>query len=97
MKDLFKNIENKCIDIRSKYHYDEEEKKLDKKEENEIGNIYIEQKADSNPDSEYGPEEDIDPELPNKDNGNRNDFNMRPYSAAPGVRNKISIQARNKY
>ena len=97
MNDLFKHIEERSIEIRHKYHYDEEEKKLDKKEENEIGNIYIEQKADSNPDSEYGPEEDIDPELPNKDNGNRNDFNMRPYSAAPAVRNKISIQARNKY
>ena len=96
MKQLFKYIEQKCTMIRQNYHYDEEEKKLDKKEENEIGNIYIEQKADSNPDSEYGPEEDIDPELPNKDAGNRNDFNMRPYSAAPGKRNKISIQARNK-
>ena len=97
MNDLFKFIEKRCISIRQTYHYDEEEKKLDKKEENEIGNIYIEQKADSNPDSEYGPEEDIDPELPNKDNGNNNDFNMRPYSAAPGKRNKISIQARNKF
>ena len=96
MKQLFKYIEQKCTMIRQNYHYDEEEKKLDKKEENEIGNIYIDQKAESNPDSEYGPEEDIDPELPNKDAGNRNDFNMRPYSAAPGKRNKISIQARNK-
>ena len=97
MNHLFKYIEKECIRIKQNYHYDEEEKKLDKKEENEIGNIYIEQRVDSNPDSEYGPEEDIDPELPNKDNGNQNDFNMRPYSAAPGKRNKISIQARNKY
>ena len=97
MNDLFKHIDKKCSSIRQNYHYDEEEKKLDKKEENEIGNIYIEQRADSNPDSEYGPEEDIDPELPNKENSNQNDFNMRPYSAAPGKRNKISIQARNKF
>ncbi len=97
MKHLFNYIEQKCMMIRQNYHYDEEEKKLDKKEENEIGNIYIEQRVDSNPDSEYGPEEDIDPELPNKENSNQNDFNMRPYSAAPGKRNKISIQARNKF
>ena len=80
-------IENHCSIIRHEHHLDEELNKLERKEENEIENIYIDQQVESNDDSEYGDDEDIDPEIQGKD-VKRVDFD----------RNKrIVISAKNRY
>lgn len=97
MNELFKVLMQRVNYIKDSYHFDAEENKLDRKEENEIENLYIEQKVESNENSEYGPEEDIDPELPNKDQGMRNDFDnaLRPYSAI-NKKSKYYVNARDK-
>lgn len=97
MNELFKVLQQRVNYIRENYHFEAEENKLDRKEENEIENLYLEQKVESNENSEYGPEEDIDPELPNKDQGVRNDFDnaLRPYSAV-NKRTKFSLNNKNK-
>jgi hypothetical protein len=96
---LFKPLEEKCNDIKNRYNFIEDDNKLDRKEENYIENIYIDHDVESNQNSEYGPEEDIEPEIPNKDTLKRNDFNgsLRPFSAMNGtMKNRISINAKNK-
>lgn len=97
MNELFKHLQEKVVEIQKQNQFESEMNQLDRKEENEIENIYIEQKIESNENSEYGPEEDIDPELPNKDQNMRNDFDnaMRPYSAV-NKKTKYYLNAKDK-
>ena len=97
MNELFKHLQERVSEIQKQKHFESEMNQLDRKEENEIENIYIEQKIESNENSEYGPEEDIDPELPNKEQNMRNDFDnaMRPYSAV-NKKTKYYLNARDK-
>ena len=99
MNILFRPLEEKCNDIKNRYNFIEDDNKLDRKEENYIENIYIDHDVESNQNSEYGPEEDIEPDIPNKESLKRNDFNgsLRPFSAMNGtMKNRISINAKNK-
>ena len=98
LNDILKVIEVSCSDIRKHYRLDEEVEKLDRKEENEIENIYIDAQDEPDEDDEYEPEEDIAPEMPNKDGGRKNDFDnaMRPYSSVPTKNKRISISAKDK-
>ena len=98
LNDILKVIEVSCSDIRKHYRLDEEVEKLDRKEENEIENIYIDAQDEPDEDDEYEPEEDIAPEMPNKDGGRKNDFDnsMRPYSSIPTKNKRISISAKDK-
>jgi hypothetical protein len=72
--------------------------KLDRKEENEIENIYIDAQDEPDEDDEYEPEEDIAPEMPNKEGVRKNDFDnaMRPYSSIPSKNKRIIINAKDK-
>ena len=91
-------IENSCNNLRKQYKFDEELNRLDRKEENEIENIYIDAQDEIDEDDEYEPEEDISPELPNKDGNRKNDFDnlMRPYSSIPSKSKRIQISAKDK-
>lgn len=93
LNDILKVIEVSCSDIRKHYRLDEEVEKLDRKEENEIENIYIDAQDEPDEDDEYEPEEDIAPEMPNKDGGRKNDFDnaMRPYSSVPTKKDRKSV------
>ena len=90
LNEILGTIENSCSNIRKQYGFDEEINKLDRKEENEIENIYIDAQDDIDEDDEYEAEEDIAPELP-KEVNRKNDFDnmMRPYSAMPAKNNRI--------
>ena len=98
LNEVLKVIEGGCSDIRNHYRFDDEIQKLDRKEENEIENIYIDAQDEPDEDDEYEPEEDIAPEMPNKDGGRKNDFDnaMRPYSSMPSKNKRISISAKDK-
>ena len=98
LNEILKVIETSCSDIRKHYRLDEEVEKLDRKEENEIENIYIDAQDEPDEDDEYEPEEDIAPEMPNKDGGRKNDFDnaKRPYSSVPSKNKRISISAKDK-
>ncbi len=98
LNEILKVVEISCNDIRKHYGFDEEIQKLDRKEENEIENIYIDAQDEPDEDDEYEPEEDIAPEIPNKDAGRKNDFDnaMRPYSSMPSKPKRISISAKDK-
>ena len=97
LNEILGTIENSCSNIRKQYGFDEEINKLDRKEENEIENIYIDAQDDIDEDDEYEAEEDIAPELP-KEVNRKNDFDnmMRPYSAMPSKNNRIQISAKDK-
>ena len=98
LNEVLKIVEVSCNDIRKHYKFDEEVQKLDRKEENEIENIYIDAQDEPDEDDEYEPEEDIAPEMPNKEGVRKNDFDnaMRPYSSIPSKTKRISISAKDK-
>ena len=96
MNEILKIIENSCKDIRNTYKYDEEIEKLDRKEENEIENIYIDAQDEVDEDDEYEPEEDIAPEIPTKERKTEYDSQIRPYSSIPSKGKRISISAKDK-
>ena len=98
LNEVLKVVEVSCNDIRKHYKFDEEIQKLDRKEENEIENIYIDAQDEPDEDDEYEPEEDIAPEMPNKEGVRKNDFDnaMRPYSSIPSKNKRISISAKDK-
>ena len=74
-----------------------ENEKLDRKEENEIENIYIDAQDEPDEDDEYEPEEDLVPEMTTKD-GRKTEYEsgMRPYSSVPSKPKRISISAKDK-
>ena len=98
LNEILKVVEISCNDIRNHYKFDEEVQKLDRKEENEIENIYIDAQDEPDEDDEYEPEEDIAPEMPNKEGTRKNDFDnaMRPYTSIPSKTKRISISAKDK-
>ena len=98
LNEVLKVVEVSCNDIRKHYKFDEEVQKLDRKEENEIENIYIDAQDEPDEDDEYEPEEDIAPEMPNKEGVRKNDFDnaKRPYSSIPSKNKRISISAKDK-
>ena len=91
-------IEECCNTLRISYNFDEEMNKLDRKEETEIEGIFIDAQDEPDEDDEYEPEEDIAPEMPNKDGNRKNDFDnaIRPYSSIPQKNNRITISAKDK-
>ena len=97
MNEVLKTIEKGCSDIRNHYRLDEENEKLDRKEENEIENIYIDAQDEPDEDDEYEPEEDLVPEMTTKD-GRKTEYEsgMRPYSSVPSKPKRISISAKDK-
>jgi len=97
MNEILKTIEKGCSDIRNHYRLDEENEKLDRKEENEIENIYIDAQDEPDEDDEYEPEEDLVPEMTTKD-GRKTEYEsgMRPYSSVPSKPKRISISAKDK-
>lgn len=96
LNQIFLILEEKCTEIRREHNFDNELNELNKKQQSEIENIYIEQQPESHSDSEYGPEEDIDPELPMKENSKRNEYGSRPYTTAGFRSKRIAISAKNK-
>ena len=68
INNILETIENSCSDIRKHYGFDEEINKLDRKEENEIENIFIDAQDDIDEEYEYEAEEDLTPELPKEVN-----------------------------
>ena len=84
--------------MREMYNFDQEINKLDRKEETEIEGIFIDAQDEPDEDDEYEPEEDIAPEMPNKDGNRKNDFDnaIRPYSSIPQKNNRITISAKDK-
>ena len=98
LNDVLEQIESTCGNLRRQHGFDDEIQKLDRKEENEIENIYIDAQDEPDEDDEYEPEEDLAPEMPNKDEGRKNDFDsmMRPYSSFPSKNKRISISAKDK-
>ena len=97
MNEVLKTIEKGCSDIRNHYRLDEENEKLDRKEENEIENIYIDAQDEPDEDDGYEPEEDLVPEMTTKD-GRKTEYEsgMRPYSSVPSKPKRISISAKDK-
>ena len=95
MSDVLRVIEKGCYDIRKHYRLDEENEKLDRKEENEIENIYIDAQDEPDEDDEYEPEEDMMPEMTNKD-GRKTEYDSRPYSSVNSKPKRIVISAKNK-
>ena len=95
MNDVLRVIEKGCNDIRKHYRLDEENEKLDRKEENEIENIYIDAQDEPDEDDEYEPEEDMIPEMTNKD-GRKTEYDSRPYSSVNSKPKRIVISAKNK-
>ena len=95
MNDVLRVIEKGCNDIRKHYRLDEENEKLDRKEENEIENIYIDAQDEPDEDDEYEPEEDMMPEMTNKD-GRKTEYDSRPYSSVNSKPKRIVISAKNK-
>ena len=96
MNDVLRVIEKGCYDIRKHYRLDEENEKLDRKEENEIENIYIDAQDEPDEDDEYEPEEDMMPEMTNKD-GRKTEYDSRPYSSVNSKPKRIVISAKNKH
>ena len=97
MNEILIIIDKGCNDIRKHYRLDEENEKLDRKEENEIENIYIDAQDEPDEDDEYEPEEDLVPEMTTKD-GRKSEYEsgMRPYSSVPSKPKRISISAKDK-
>ena len=98
LNEIVGDIEECCNKLRTTYNFDEEINKLDRKEETEIEGIYIDPQDEPDEDDEYEPEEDIAPEMPNKDGNRKNDFDnaIRPYSSIPQKNNRITISAKDK-
>ena len=86
LNEVLKVIEGGCSDIRNHYRFDDEIQKLDRKEENEIENIYINAQEEQDEDDEYEQEDDMVPEMSTKD-GRKNEYDsgMRPYSSVPSI------------
>ena len=97
LNEVLKVIEGGCSDIRNHYRFDDEIQKLDRKEENEIENIYINAQEEQDEDDEYEQEDDMVPEMSTKD-GRKNEYDsgMRPYSSVPSKPERISISAKDK-
>jgi chromosome segregation ATPase len=97
LNEVLKVIEGGCSDIRNHYRFDDEIQKLDRKEENEIENIYINAQEEQDEDDEYEQEDDMVPEMSTKD-GRKNEYDsgMRPYSSVPSKPKRISISAKDK-
>ena len=97
LNEVLKVIEGSCNDIRTHYRFDEEIEKLDRKEENEIENIYIDAQDEPDEDDEYEPEEDMVQEMATKE-GRKTDYDsgIRPYSSVPSKPKRISISAKDK-
>ena len=96
LNEVLKVIEGGCSDIRNHYRFDDEIQKLDRKEENEIENIYINAQEEQDEDDEYEQEDDMVPEMSTKD-GRKNEYDsgMRPYSSVPSKPKRISISAKD--
>ena len=97
LNEVLKVIEGSCNDIRTHYRFDEEIAKLDRKEENEIENIYIDAQDEPDEDDEYEPEEDMVQEMASKE-GRKTEYDsgIRPYSSVPSKPKRISISAKDK-
>lgn len=98
LNEILSVIEYTCFNMRESSNYDQEINKLDRKEETEIEGIFIDAQDEPDEDDEYEPEEDIAPEMPNKDGNRKNDFDnaIRPYSSIPQKNNRITISAKDK-
>ena len=97
LNEILKVIEESCNDIKTHYRFDEEIEKLDRKEENEIENIYIDAQDEPDEDDEYEPEEDLVPEMSTKD-GRKTEYEsgIRPYSSITSKPKRITISAKDK-
>ena len=97
LNEILKVIEESCNAIKTHYKFDEEIEKLDRKEENEIENIYIDAQDEPDEDDEYEPEEDLVPEMSTKD-GRKTEYEsgMRPYSSIPSKPKRITISAKDR-
>ena len=97
LNEILKVIDESCNVIKAHYRFDEEIEKLDRKEENEIENIYIDAQDEPDEDDEYEPEEDLVPEISTKD-GRKTEYEsgMRPYSSIPSKPKRIAISAKDK-
>ena len=97
LNEILKVIDESCNVIKAHYRFDEEIEKLDRKEENEIENIYIDAQDEPDEDDEYEPEEDLVPEMSTKD-GRKTEYEsgMRPYSSIPSKPKRIAISAKDK-
>lgn len=98
LNEILGDVEECCTKMRETYNFDQEINKLDRKEETEIEGIFIDAQDEPDEDDEYEPEEDIAPEMPNKDGNRKNDFDnaIRPYSSIPQKNNRITISAKDK-
>ena len=98
LNEILGDVEEWCTKMREMYNFDQEINKLDRKEETEIEGIFIDAQDEPDEDDEYEPEEDIAPEMPNKDGNRKNDFDnaIRPYSSIPQKNNRITISAKDK-
>ena len=92
---VLKIIEKGCSDLRKNAKFNMETSKLNRKEENEIENIYIGPQEELDKDDEYEQEDDIAQELPTN-KGNMKKTYDRPFSAFSGKNSRISITAKNK-
>ena len=97
LNEILKVIDESCNVIKAHYRFDEEIEKLDRKEENEIENIYIDAQDEPDEDDEYEPEEDLVPEMSTKD-GRKTEYEsgMKPYSSIPSKPKRIAISAKDK-
>ena len=97
LNEILKVIDESCNVIKAHYRFDEEIEKLDRKEENEIENIYIDAQDEPDEDDEYEPEEDLVPEMSTKD-GRKTEYEsgMRPYSSIPSKPKRITISAKDR-
>ena len=96
MNELFKYLNRKIEDIKLNCNYaDEEEKKKENKENQELENVYIRQDVESNDNSEYLIEhEEVVSDLAAREQLQRNE-KERPYTTNPS-KTRSYINARDK-
>jgi len=83
----------KYILYREEYYNDDKEDKLNREEENEIEQVYLQQNVESGQNSDYGGDDDLDADYQNKEAIQKNDY-IRPYSS--DTRSKLNIRAAKK-
>ena len=89
MNEVLKVIEGGCSDIRNHYRFDDEIQKLDRKEENEIENIYI------NEIDELDEEEEFEEKIMNNSNNNNYEENEISNSVQNVENNTINKKDEN--
>jgi len=79
----------KYLTYKDEYYNDEKEDKLNREEENEIEQVYLQQNVESGQNSDYGGDDDLDADYQNKEAMEKNDY-ARPYSS--DTRSKLNIR-----